>query len=122
MRRSHCSKYAAPGGGPTKLSFNLDCCARGASPHAPGAFSFTQARCAARSFGGLVRIAEGANLRCRRGHGGAHGRRRQDILSRQPPSLGQFYMRSTACGDKTTGKDFFTSRTWIETSYCGACS
>jgi hypothetical protein len=25
-------KYAAPGGGPIKLSFNLDCCARGFDP------------------------------------------------------------------------------------------
>jgi thiosulfate dehydrogenase (quinone) len=43
-----------------------------ASPPAPGASSFTQARCAARSFGGLVRIAKGASLRCRHSHSGAH--------------------------------------------------
>jgi hypothetical protein len=34
-------------------------------------------RCAAGSFGGLVRIAKGTSLPCRRSHSGAHRRRRQ---------------------------------------------
>ena len=72
---------AASGGGP--LNYRLSSTARGASTPAPGAFSFTQVRCAAGSFGGLVRIAKGTSLPCRRSHSGAQGRRRQHILSRE---------------------------------------
>jgi hypothetical protein len=45
MRRSRGSKYAAPGGGPTKLSFNLHCCARGASPPRRRVFAYAGAMC-----------------------------------------------------------------------------
>jgi hypothetical protein len=57
--------------------------ARGFDPPREACFRFTQARCAARSLGGLVRIAKGPAFAADTSWRRAHGRHRQPILSRE---------------------------------------
>src|ERR1700676_1936045 len=62
------------------------------------------------SFESAPSIVEGSRKLSREVNSGAATRGHsdhKDCLSPQPPSLGKFHIRSTACGDRATGKDFF---------------